>query len=62
MKTKKFKSRLLLEEGATYLSDIDYLTLRSTWYVKKISIKLINLNSGRISLTKIVTNINFGMQ
>ena len=55
------KSRLLLEKGAAYLCDINYLTLRSTWSVKK-SIKLINLNSGRISFTNIVTNINFGTQ
>ena len=37
---KKFKklsakSRILLEKGAAYLCDTDYLTLRSTWYVKK---------------------------
>ena len=55
------KSRLLLKKGAAYLCTIDYLTLRSTCYVKK-SIKLINLNSGRISFTNIVTNINFGIQ
>ena len=51
------KSRLLLEKGAAYLCDIDYLTLGS----KKL-IKLINLNSGRISFTSIVTNINSGIQ
>ena len=29
------KSRLLLEKGAVHLCHIDYVTLRSTWYVKK---------------------------
>ena len=35
-KTKKLsaKSRLLLEKGAAYLCDIDYLMLKSEWYIK----------------------------
>ena len=28
------KSRLLLEKGPAYQNDIDYLTLKSEWYVK----------------------------
>ena len=28
------KSRLLLEKGATYLCDIDYLMLKSHWFIK----------------------------
>ena len=28
------KSRLLLEKGATYLCDIDYLMLKSDWFIK----------------------------
>ena len=28
------KSRLLLEKGAAYLCDIDYLTLKTEWYIK----------------------------
>ena len=31
------KSRLLLETGAAYLCDIDYLMLKSKWYVKDSS-------------------------
>ena len=63
-KNKKLsaESGLLLEKGAAYLCDIDYLILQSLWYVKKNLIKLINLNCGRISFTNIVTNINFGIQ
>ena len=61
MKTKKLKNYLqkvtFTRKGAAYLCDIDYLTLGS----KKL-IKLINLNSGRISFTSIVTNINSGIQ
>ena len=29
------KSRLLLENGAAYLCDIDYLMLKSDWYIKE---------------------------
>ena len=28
------KSRLLLEKGAAYLCDIDYLLLKSDWFIK----------------------------
>ena len=38
MKKKKNyqpKKRLLLEKGPAYQVDIDYLTLQSTWYVKR---------------------------
>ena len=28
------KNRLLLEKGAAYLCDIDYLTLKTEWYIK----------------------------
>ena len=28
------KSRLLLEKGAAYLCEIDYLMLKSEWYIK----------------------------
>ena len=39
---KKFKklsakSRLLLEKGAAYLCDIDYLMLKSEWFIKDSS-------------------------
>ena len=30
------KSRFLFKKGVTYLCDIDYLTLWSTWYVKQV--------------------------
>ena len=36
------KSRLLLEKGPAVLCDIDYLTLKSSWYIKK-TIIFINL-------------------
>ena len=37
------KSRLLLEKGAAYLCDIDYLTSKSEWFIKD-SNHIYNLN------------------
>ena len=66
IKMKKLKNYLekvgfYSKKGPAYQCDIDYLTLQSAWYVKK-AIILAVLNSGWISFTNIVTNINFGIQ
>ena len=48
------KSRLLLEKGATYLCDIDYLMLKSHWFIKDSN------HIYRIKLdTKIINNYSY---
>ena len=48
------KSRLLLEKGAAYLCDIDYLTLKTEWYIKDAN----NIDNFKLD-PKIINNYSY---